>query len=110
MMLPALGRGLLQGELCRLRLRATAAACAAMRYRADHGAWPETLDALVPEYMSEVPSDTMTGGDLRYVLRDGGIVVYSVGENRKDDGGLGNYLGTAEDIKDKDDVGFRVWK
>jgi len=34
---------------------------AVTKYRADHGAFPDTLEALVPEYIEEIPADPNTG-------------------------------------------------
>jgi hypothetical protein len=56
-------------------------------YRREHGAWPESLDALSPQYLPRVPVDRMTGKPLRYVVRDDRPVVYSVGADLDDDGG-----------------------
>jgi hypothetical protein len=46
------------------------------------------LNALVPEFLAAVPMDLIDGQPLRYRLNaDGSFVLYSVGENGKDDGG-----------------------
>ncbi|MCL2639733.1 MAG: hypothetical protein FWD53_02705 [Phycisphaerales bacterium] len=63
---------------------------AASRYRAEEGQWPEGLDALVPEYLKEVPTDMYSGKNVLYVRGEKGIRVYSVGPNRQDDGGIPN--------------------
>jgi hypothetical protein len=68
-------------------LRASAAALAAERYRQATGRWPETLAALVPEYLARVPADPRDGQPLRLRRFDGGIVIYSVGADDSDDGG-----------------------
>jgi tetratricopeptide (TPR) repeat protein len=70
-------------------------------YRADHAAYPEQLAQLVPQYLSEVPKDLFTGGDLHYVRYGKGYRLYSVGPNQKDDGGRGQ-----SDNPPGDDVGF----
>lgn len=62
-------------------------AVAAARYRAEKGRMPETLDALVPEYLHAVPRDPFDGKPLRMVARDGSLVFYSIGPDMKDDGG-----------------------
>jgi hypothetical protein len=56
-------------------------------FRSERGAYPETLDALAPGFLAEVPPDPYTGKPLRYLKRDGGFVVYSVGSDLADDGG-----------------------
>jgi hypothetical protein len=52
-----------------------------------HGAWPERLDQLVPELLPSVPADRVDGQPLRYTTRDGHPLLYSVGEDGRDDGG-----------------------
>jgi hypothetical protein len=57
------------------------------RYRLRHGHWPPTLDALVPQFLREVPMDCMDGTPLRYrVEPDGGFLLYSIGIDGRDDG------------------------
>lgn len=56
-------------------------------HRRQHGTWPESLDQLVPHMLPSVPIDQYDGQPLRYVLRDGQPVLYSVDTNRIDDGG-----------------------
>jgi hypothetical protein len=52
-----------------------------------HGEWPASLDALVPDLLPAVPADRLDGQPLRYVVRDSRPVVYSIGNDRNDDGG-----------------------
>jgi hypothetical protein len=68
-------------------LRCGLAAVAAERYRREHGDWPEALADLVPGYLPAVPLDPFDGEPLRYRRTDGGAVIYSVGEDDRDDGG-----------------------
>ena len=66
----------------------TRAAIAIKRYQLRTGKLPPDLAALVPEYLPEVPYDSMDGKPLRYRLNaDGTFTLYSVGEDGKDDGG-----------------------
>ncbi|WP_145249562.1 hypothetical protein [Aeoliella mucimassa] len=69
------------------RLRAAAAAVAAVRYHTATGNWPETLEALVPEHLAEVPLDPCTGEPLRLARTNTELRFYSVGVDRVDDGG-----------------------
>lgn len=62
-------------------------ALAAGRFHRAHGEWPETLDALLPGFLPEVPRDPMDGRPLRLRLAEGEPVFYSVGPDGKDDGG-----------------------
>jgi hypothetical protein len=52
-----------------------------------HGDWPTTLEELVPDLLPEMPADQYVGRPLRYLVRDGHPVIYSVGADRHDDGG-----------------------
>ncbi|HEY5912617.1 MAG TPA: hypothetical protein VJA21_18605 [Verrucomicrobiae bacterium] len=63
-------------------------AIALKRYQVRHGEAPQSLSALVPEFLPSVPVDYMDGGSLRYRRQpEGGFLLYSVGEDGKDDGG-----------------------
>jgi hypothetical protein len=62
-------------------------ALAVERYRRAQGELPETPDQLVPGYLAALPEDPFDGKPLRYTRRDRGYVVYSVGEDARDDGG-----------------------
>ena len=58
------------------------------RYQLKHGNYPPNLDSLVPEFLSVIPTDPVDGKPLNYRLKaDGTFLLYSVGENGKDDGG-----------------------
>jgi hypothetical protein len=57
-------------------------------YRLDEDRLPESLDELVPKYLPSVPQDPFATGPLIYRLSDEGYVLYSVGANRQDDGGI----------------------
>ncbi len=65
------------------------AAIALERYRLAHGEYPETLDALAPQLMKQIPHDIINGQPLHYRrTSDGQFVLYSVGWNETDDGGV----------------------
>ena len=58
------------------------------RYRLDHGgAFPARLDALVPQYMDDVPLDPFDGHALRLVIRKDQALIYSIGPDLKDNAG-----------------------
>jgi hypothetical protein len=64
-------------------------ACGLERYRLAHGQYPETLEALVPQFAEKLPHDIIGGQPLKYRrAADGQFVLYSVGWNEKDDGGV----------------------
>jgi len=67
-------------------------AIALERYRLAHGEFPEALDALAPQFIAQVPHDVIGGGPLKYRrTTDGQFVLYSVGWNETDDGGVGAF-------------------
>ena len=55
----------------------------------EHGALPDQLEQLVPEFLAELPVDPFDpdGQPLRYIRAEDGHVLYSVGYDGKDDGG-----------------------
>jgi hypothetical protein len=58
------------------------------RYELRYHHLPDSLDQLIPEFLKSVPTDYMDGQPLRYRRNaDGTFLLYSVGENGKDDGG-----------------------
>lgn len=74
-------------ELATLQRDATLAVLALHVYRRENKQWPTTLAELVPRYLPEVPKDRFDGQPLRYQLREGKPLLYSVGGNLTDDGG-----------------------
>jgi hypothetical protein len=68
--------------------RVTEVALALRLYRKEHGRYPEDLQALAPKFLPSVPSDPYDGKPLRYRKLAKGFKVWSVGGNRKDDGGV----------------------
>jgi hypothetical protein len=59
------------------------------QYHSATGAWPDTLNELAPNFVSEVPIDPYDpqGGELRYLRTADGYLLYSVGYDGDDDGG-----------------------
>lgn len=57
-------------------------------HRQRHGGYPETIDALIPALLPAVPPDRHTGKPLNYVLKEGKPLLYSVGIDLDDDGGI----------------------
>ena len=68
--------------------RASATAIALTLYRRDRGgALPDSLHALVPDYLPAVPQDPASGGPLLLKRDAHAFTIYSVGPDQKDDGG-----------------------
>ena len=57
----------------------------------EKGRYPESLDELVPQYLDEVSLDPFDLKPLRYRKRQGKWIIYSIGPDCKDDGGVENY-------------------
>lgn len=61
-------------------------ACALERFRLANGAYPETLEQLVPALLARVPPDAISGRPLIYQPVDGGgFILRGVGPNGADD-------------------------
>jgi hypothetical protein len=89
------------------------AALALQSYRAEHGAYPDRLEALVPHILPELPRDPYGAGPLKYRREGDKYVLYSVGPDRKDDGGKAAEKQDEKGQKvyriDADSVGDVVW-
>jgi len=88
MMLPGAARTAEKHATDLTRLRAAATACAVERFRQSEGRLPESLDALVPAFLNSMPTDAFTGRPLSYRRLDRGFVVYGLGKDGADNGGL----------------------
>jgi hypothetical protein len=86
-------------------VRCALVAIALERYRRVHGRWPDSLAALVPEYLPRVPIDPYDGAPLRFRRLADRVVVYSVSLDRQDNGG--NI--TNNPTLPGGDLGFRLW-
>ncbi|MGD0770497.1 MAG: hypothetical protein ABSB42_20115 [Tepidisphaeraceae bacterium] len=76
-------------------------AVAMTRFRLDHGMFPSHLDDLVPNYLDAVPIDPFDGQPLRLAIKNGQWIIYSVGPDGVDDGGV-------EMVNGKGDVIFTL--
>ena len=85
------------------RNRAIQTAIACERFRLAKGAWPATLDALVPDYLAAVPVDPFDGKPMRYAHFDEGIRIWSIAENLVDnDGDIGRLTARSNSYRSKD--------
>lgn len=91
---PALERCLWGFDRVEIERRATRTLIALERHRIARGRYPETLDALVPEFLAELPIDPWDGRPLKYRPADPAkdphgrsFILYSVGIDGVDDGG-----------------------
>jgi hypothetical protein len=86
-------------------LRCAGAALAAERFRLVQGRWPDSLSAMIPEFIREVPTDPFDRQPLRFRRVGNGLIIYSVGLDGKDDGGILN----RQNSQSGSDVGFQLW-
>jgi hypothetical protein len=105
MVMPALDRTGVEDARHRARLDTCLLGVALKLFKAKRGAYPDQLAQLMPECLAKLPDDPFSGQPYRYVKKGDGFVVYSLGSNRQDDGGV-------EDPKnrDKGDIVFEVTK
>ena len=108
-MLPGLERMANYRLSASTRIPCARVALAVEQYRAATGNLPESLEALVPDYLDAVPADPWTFVHapemLKYTHGPGGYTVYSVGTDGQDDGGDSARLGP-----DSKDICFVVGK
>jgi hypothetical protein len=57
-------------------------------YHAEKGKYPTALGELVPRYLADLPMDPFTGKPFVYLPMEKDFLLYSVGPNRVDDGGV----------------------
>lgn len=89
MVLPALGNAAKHFGYGQASVDLARTAIALERYRLARGEFPESLGALAPQFIAKVPHDLIGGQPLKYRREaDGQFVLYSIGWNERDDGGV----------------------
>lgn len=76
------------------RRRATVIFLALSAFRHERGEYPESLDALAPLYIDEVPRDPYTGGPFRYAIESGEVDLDSSTPIEISDSDYGRYFTT----------------
>jgi hypothetical protein len=90
---------------CEAKLEVVRAALAVERFRRANGRWPASVVDLSPRFLESVPMDTLQGEPLRLKPLARGYVVYSVGWDGMDDGGLEK---TNSAVQTQDDIAVTV--
>ena len=85
--IPALRQAVLTDGQGLAIARCTRGAVMIERFRLAHGELPQSLSDLIPTFADALPSDPFTGQALQYRVDENSYVVYSVGDDRHDDGG-----------------------
>lgn len=89
MLLPALGRINELSHRAETDIKSTLAIVALLGYANDKGGYPESLEELVEAgYLEEVPIDAYSNKPVVYKKTNGDFLLYSVGPNFVDDGGI----------------------
>ena len=73
-------------------------ALALMKYRLDHESYPKKLRELSPEYIPEISKDLFSDTSLLYKSINDRFLLYSVGPNLRDDGGIEDRPADQDDI------------
>jgi hypothetical protein len=109
LLLPGLTRAAQKFAFAQAGTDAAAVACALERYRLARGQFPDSLNALVPDFISRLPHDVIDGQPLKYRRTpDRLYLLYSVGWNKTDDGGI---IGLREKgVAVDQTVGDWVWR
>jgi len=94
----------------RASLRTAQLGLALEAFRGQSGSYPDSLHALVPDILAELPVDPFSGKNLLYRLSEKELVVYSVGKNGMDDGGLKEEVGERGVLLNPgaDDIAWRI--
>lgn len=92
LLLPALSAALTAEDRTNTQRELVRLAAALAVYRTERGAYPDTLEALVPDVREKLPVDLYRGQPFVYRRTQNGYVLYSRGPNGKDDGGSNKQL------------------
>jgi len=104
LLVPALSKMAEKAAFAQTAVDTATLACALERYRLAHGQFPDSLEKLTPAFVSAVPHDIINGQPLSYHLVPGGhYVLYSVGWNGKDDGGVVHHNKSGESDRNEGD-------
>ena len=107
---PALAQAVKKFAYAQSSVDLACVAIALERYRLAHGEFPESLNTLAPQFMEKIPHDIINGQPLNYRRTDDGqFVLYSVGWNELDDGGVVVFEGKNTDRVDINQ-GDWVWR
>jgi type II secretory pathway pseudopilin PulG len=87
LLLPALNATIDAQDRQNTTLDLTRLAAALAVYRAEHGAYPQKLDDLIPSVLKKLPVDLYNSKPFIYQRKDDGYLLYSAGENGADDSG-----------------------
>jgi hypothetical protein len=85
--LPAVNAAMAAEDRANATLELVRLAAALAVYRAEHGAYPDKLEELVPSVLEAIPVDLHNAKPFIYKREGDGYLLYSLGGNGTDDGG-----------------------
>jgi hypothetical protein len=85
----------------------TVAAIAVARYKLQHERYPDHLAAIKGIYIDTLPNDPFTARPLTYLKQEQGFILYSFGDNMKDDKGH-TRAESGDTNPASDDISFRI--
>jgi hypothetical protein len=100
MIMPVFARAVWSREKTAANLGDAQIALALSTYKSGHGAYPDSLAAL-EQAGSKLPKDPFGGKPFRYRREGPGFIVYSIGSDMKDDGGLPPVWDTTEKLSEE---------
>jgi hypothetical protein len=108
LLLPALGNAIIREADGLAHIRNAHTAVAIERFRLMHRQLPDSLNNLVPQFLSAVPTDPFDGQPLHYHQLGKGYVIYSVGRDGHDNGGRERPSDAKRSDKTEYDITFTV--
>jgi hypothetical protein len=93
-------------QRCRAQLDCARVGIAVERFRQAKKRWPASLDEIPLDLLPGVPIDPYDGQPVRFRRTETGVVVYTLGQNLLDDGGVVEQPRIGDPSLD---VGFRLW-
>lgn len=84
---PAIGRCYYAQERSKMEMELTQITLALAAWNKENKEWPKSLKQLVPKYLLSIPNDRFNDQDLKYTSDGKTFLLYSVGDDRKDNGG-----------------------
>jgi hypothetical protein len=107
MIMPATAKVSQANQRGQASLRCAAAAVAVERFRVKFENWPQSLEEVIKAgLLKEVPKDPYDGKPLRFKATPTGVIIYSVGPDKTDDGGV---LNRSNPMAPNIDYGFELW-
>jgi hypothetical protein len=106
LLIPAVQKVRATGRSTRAYLDCAAVGIACERYRRRFGRWPGRLEDIPKDILPLVPTDPYDGRSLRFRQTTDGVVVYAVGPDGTDDGGV---VPPEREPKKEQDVVFRLY-